>query len=294
MNTTKGNAMARWIFAICMMSFIATAHANLLTDHFGVTPVVKKYDSIYGYDLSTLAPKKGIVAIDDWCKGKWGTQPSGGEIYDVEALYYDRDDDYMYIAVLLSMNPMAGIDGVVPGDIAMNFGLNRPASDGFSYDYGVNVSTESYVSEKTNATAGDVLGTGVYRTADNDWYLGSPQSDVAAQGQKTNFDPNRAGFSGTFLSDAVTGCNKLTLKNSLGNAHDEGGKTTYVLSATILLDDLKGIDLTKDWTIQYVPGCRNDVLKLTVPGDPNVPEPAALAILCGGAIAMLAMRRRVA
>ena len=93
--------------------------------------------------------------------------PSGGEYYDLEAMYFDNDSDYFYISIIASApfsNSWINADGtlchdlgvpdklssltnsvVPPGDIAFDFGLNDPISedgDTFSYDFGIDLTHE--------------------------------------------------------------------------------------------------------------------------------------------------------
>lgn len=298
------NAMTRGMVFVGLLASVTGADAGLLQTHFGVTPTLKQVKGdIYGFVDTSLKPTKTTPATEyttgDWCKSGWGIEPSGGEGYDIEAMYYDRDANYVYIAVLLSMDPVAGITAsngqkIVPGDIAIDCGLNRSAVNGFRYDYAVNVSTETYVSNEDNANPGSVIGTGVYRTKNTDWYLGSPDSDVAANGQNTNFDPTRKNHSGSFLGNAINVTSELLTFTCDGAQRKEDGVATYALSMQIPVGYFSDADLSKGLRIQYLPGCRNDALMLTVDPTTYVPEPAAIALLASGAIAMVSLRRRSA
>ncbi|MFA7173923.1 MAG: M1 family aminopeptidase [Kiritimatiellia bacterium] len=94
--------------------------------------------------------------------------PSGGEYYDLEAMYFDNDKDYFYISIISSApfsnewvnaagklcrdlgipeTASSRTNSVLPaGDIAFDFGLNTPVSekDGatFSYDFGIDLTHE--------------------------------------------------------------------------------------------------------------------------------------------------------
>ena len=93
--------------------------------------------------------------------------PSGGEYYDLEAVYFDNDRSYLYIAFVTtapfyntwtnsngvvchdigvadSSSPMTN-SVVIPGDIAFDLGLNNGVSEKegvFHYDFGINLCDE--------------------------------------------------------------------------------------------------------------------------------------------------------
>ncbi|MFH1245359.1 MAG: hypothetical protein V1662_02650, partial [Candidatus Omnitrophota bacterium] len=65
----------------------------------------------------------------------WGVNypyPWGGEKYDVEAMFFDDDPNYLYFALVTSF-PQSGRDGIKAGDIAFGFGAAG------SYDYVIKV-----------------------------------------------------------------------------------------------------------------------------------------------------------
>jgi len=328
MKKTIGICAAALISVVAFSSL--PANAGILETHFGVTLSLDpgQYDSYqktttYPFNLNSFAPTLNTETADyvvgDWY-GHWsktnfsystirGAYAESGEPYDVEALYFDNDASYLYIAVVTSFPGPPGyqeprIGGsplVMCGDLALDLGLNpnHSSADKFGYDFGVNINNEHRTSG--NATSGgSSLGTGVYRTANGDWYVGTPGYASAAGGEYTNFDPNHAGFTGTLAGNATTSFYEYVF----ADGKTENGLPTYVLEATIsrsLLGNLQDGDTVG---ISFVEGCRNDgdqhssILRFAVNPDVDdpqpapVPEPMSLTLLGIGAAMMLVRRKR--
>ena len=70
-----------------------------------------------------------------YCRGKWKVEPIGNEPYDVEAKYLDEDENYIYVAIVTSMNPN-GSGNLEPIDFAMNLDGNDSTGE-YGYEYGV-------------------------------------------------------------------------------------------------------------------------------------------------------------
>ena len=299
---------------VVAMLFSVPAGADILSSHFGVnlqldTTTVyydrdynEAYNRTYPVLSSSWAPTLNTdtvdYSVDDWF-GEWkydeeggttwwGERPAGSEPYDVEAIYFDDDDENIYIAIVTSFGPVSGYNGITPGDIALDFGINSEYVDGFSYDFGVNVSTEDRrYDTNSNATPGSTVGSGVYQTENSDWYLGSPQSDVYNDGELTNIDPTDYRFSGDYLGDAIQ---TSYYKYDFGSLK-EGLADTYVIEATISkalfpFEISAGDDIGLSWGM----GCRNDRMKLT--GTVNTPEPGTLALTAIGMFGLAWVRRR--
>jgi len=162
------------------------AGQSLLVDHFGVTPqLIPQGGGRYSFDRNSLIPANpgtvgwteidwfGTWSFSNWATTTvWGTEPSGGEWYDVEAMYIDNDADNIYAVVVTSCPPYydwsqeivgapAGVGiyearysaypiykFVLPGDLAIDLG-NAPRDEkgatSTSYDLGVDI-----VHEKRN------------------------------------------------------------------------------------------------------------------------------------------------
>jgi hypothetical protein len=184
--------MRQWVlvFASALLLVLpSVVQAGLLEDHFGVTLATgsieylgNPYTDVFTHDWTpTLNASTVDYVVDDWY-GKdalsfspymtlHGSVPSGGEPYDVEAIYMDADLEFLYLCFVTSFPPQGyehpQLPGVVvpPGDIAI--GLN-----GGIYDFGIDIND----------------GTGmIYRTTPSNWLLLDPGHSVAAQGELTNF-----------------------------------------------------------------------------------------------------------
>ena len=67
-------------------------------------------------------------------------QPFGGEPYDVEALYIDEDDDYVYFGIVASKINTSTMDGSM-ADLALNVD-GDPNTGEYGCEYGVDLSTK--------------------------------------------------------------------------------------------------------------------------------------------------------
>lgn len=68
-------------------------------------------------------------------------QPAGGEPFDSEAMYFDDDSQYVYIAIITSLNPQ-GTGDYKPGDIGIDLDNNAGTIDetkdpSGGYEYGI-------------------------------------------------------------------------------------------------------------------------------------------------------------
>lgn len=83
-----------------------------------------------------------------WCThyGRWMVEPIGGEPYDLEAKYLDEDGDYIYIAIVTSLDPDETASDKMPGDLALNLDANG-VTGSFGYEYGVKLGTTSAIAQ---------------------------------------------------------------------------------------------------------------------------------------------------
>lgn len=307
----------------------APSSAYLLDERFGVSLALdtdNTHEDSYRevptipMDSSSFAPTNHTdtvdYIVDDW-HGSWddtqvleksdlgptGQIPSGGEPYDVEALYFDDDPNHLYFAVVTSFDPPPGryetrsgvYQTIVSGDLAIDLGINSPYTDGFSYDYGVNLNHENRQGEGENATGGGTtIGTELYKTANADWYLGSPEFAEPGLGELTNFDPDYAGFSGTFIADVTTNYYEYDFGTDQETLYE-----TYVIEVTVPRSQLPALIPGDAVDMSWVMGCRNDVtgengiIRFEDPPDvDHTPEPGTLALVAIGLMALEALRRR--
>lgn len=300
----------------------ARAQSTLLESHFGVELSVGQatdYCPILGGDYTRYVfenewdptPATADHTVEDYT-AYWSdtdfdvcdsTVISGGEPYDVEALYFDDDVQNLYISIVTSFDPPAGridtrVGGgvlVVSGDVGLNLGLNGAASgvDPFNYDYAVNVNNEVRQSSgNAQANASPAVGGSIYRTSNSDWYTGTPSNDAdTPRDELTNFDPEYQGGRGTDTGeDAIVAYTRIDFdQGALENNYE-----TYVIDLTIPRSALPPLYSGDEVEFQYVMGCRNDggsesgVVRLS--GIVDIPEPAtALLVLLAGCAAL---RRR--
>ena len=249
-------------------SFIPTLHTT--TADYAIPTNTSPGSDWYG-DWSTT-----LIGVYTTYRGQY---PTGEEVYDVEAIYFDNDETNIYVVVVTSFPPppgqqeqRSGYDGlVVSGDLAIDLGLNSPYSDGFSYDYGVNINHEERNISGGNAyDNGSTIGNELYRTSNNDWYVGSADYAVAANGELTSFDPEYSGFTGTQVGNGTVNYTLYDLGGAQENKTD-----TYVIEVTIPLSLLGDPGDGTSIGIGWVMGCRNDgnqndaVLRLW--GDIDIP-----------------------
>jgi len=283
---------------------------TLLQDRFGVSLGLQPGAGVFpfSFDWASMAPTLNTDTVDwieaDWY-GDWNTSnviigttyrgnvPSGGEWYDVEALYFDNDQSNFYIAIVTSVphfedwgggNLGVGIyDSRVlggvwtrPGDLSIDLGLNAPRVERngttWRYDFGVDIVHENRDSIATTVSMRDnALGASLYRTAndaggvdvenpiDSDWYTSAPGINAAAYWESTNFDPESTISTNLGAIQYVGETTVSYYEYDFGGAL-ENGAPTYVVEVTIpraLFGDANpGHGDTIG--IRWVEGCRND------------------------------------
>lgn len=219
--------------------------STMLQDHFGVYPTLidnsggNVGETVYSFDWTSLVPTNNVATVtwvesdfygkDDGSAVYNGTHPSGGERYDVEALYFDNDDDYFYLAVITSVphlrnygNGNIGVGvrdtrysnvWVRPGDLVLDLGLGSARAErnstAWRYNYGLDITHENrdqitaYGSFSSSAMRDNDLGSELYRTYNNsggsdvknpvtqtsDWHTSMRNGSVEAYWEHTNFDP---------------------------------------------------------------------------------------------------------
>jgi len=277
-------------------------NTTLLEDWFGVT--LQLTNTLAGganpwsFVLSRFAPTKRLETVEwtqeDWY-GNWnvsnlnqttvrGKAASGGEWYDVEALYFDNDEDNIYITVVtsfpfegqnLSGTPVAGEVGlqdtragtppvwIRPGDLSLNLGLNAQVS-GWSYDFGVDLTDEIRpASGNITTMRSNTLGDHLYRTQNGAWYVGHPSNSPPAQGELTNFDPVTSAGLVTDRGVMTVAYYPLSFSNQ-GVTIKENGADTWVIEVTIprsaLAHEGRPDGPTDGDTIKirWASSCRND------------------------------------
>jgi len=293
----------------------------------GYTDIYQSTTS-YPFDASSFIPTKITKTghsnwiVNDWW-GSWnasddpteyqsapgaGQYPTGAEPYDVEAMYVDIDASNMYIAIVTSFDPSPGYTEqrlglpytlVVTGDLAIDLhgkGVNTPFTDGFSYDYGVNINHEVRpdLTADDATSGGATIGNEVYETYNSDWYIGTPSAAVPAGGEHTNFDPNYSyggyTFLGTQKGTATVDYYEYT-KNNFAT-YQETLYPTYIIEVTMGLSLLPALQDGDLITIGWVEGCRNDGNETDACLRLEVPEPGTMSLMALGICALGWLRRR--
>lgn len=324
--------MHRYLFIILSLTLLALAPGvvcadiNLFDEYFGVTPSLgaPQQDVFNGGTYTPFAPGSLLptrhldtidYVIDDWY-GSWsfgnpnyyqsgsgaGQVPAGGEPYDVEAIYFDDTDSDLYIVIVTSFDPpegrydsrFSGSPLIVTGDLALDLRQGDAHTDGFHYNYGVNINMEVRPTnpEDDATSGGSTIGSTLYQTTNSDWYLGTPDYDVPGQGEFTNFDPNWSGFGGTALGSTTVSYELWDSR--LGGQECRYG--TYVIEVIIPRNLLPPLQEGDQISLQWVEGCRNDATGtnavIRLDGEIDVPEPGTMALTGLGLLGMGWWKRR--
>lgn len=214
------------------------------------------------YNASRWQPNEGVFWIVEDQTGDINTPLGpgyGGQLYDVEAVYFDYDSEYAYIAIVTGFCKSGRNYGgyhFSPGDIAIDFG-----ADG-SYEYGIRT-----VDENMGEIYKDVKWTScVYYS----------QANPA----RINIKASKEGFRGRG-SIVYT-----PLEKSYPADPEEKYWRHYVIETSIPLDIFEDdwqLPLRIHWTIT----CGNDYLDLIV-----TPEPSSVFLLSLGLFGLGSLLRK--
>jgi len=180
-----------------------------------------------------------------------------GNTYDAEAMYFDNDRNYGYIAIATGLSPNE--HDYPAGDIFLDTGLYQ--NSGVSahnklYEYVIDISESKLYRLKHTTSHSAWINTTSY-SAGNPW-------------QGTNESSKR-----TYISDVVMRYSPTAIQ------------THYFLETRFSLDsiglDADEDDVTRDLWLHWTMKCGNDVLNLKADVNQfHTPEPTSLALLMTG------------
>ncbi len=230
--------------SILTLGFSAKASAAIVVDglvsDWGVAPGA--------YGASDWTPNSGAFFAQedqnpavDYLNPGWG-----GQSFDVEALYFKREADFAYFAVISGF-PLEGRvyqgGNYYAGDFAIDFGSNG------SYDFGV---------ETSGANQGKLYGTPTWQNP-----LFTICGPYALAG-------------GTLLGDTTFAYDKTTY---IGTGHYAFEFSIPIsLFGSFWTDSSYVPNFTAKWTMS----CGNDCLDLNIPNVPHSPEPATAVMMMLG------------
>jgi hypothetical protein len=218
--------------------------------HDNVDYIIENNENGYGTHIkktgSMSSPQAYVeLPITDY-SGVSHTQPSGGEDYDIEAMYFDDDNSSIYIAIVTSLPP-GGKDGWKLGDIALDITHNDGKTGDAVYEYGIQTLQNGSV------TAGTVIK--------------NPTWDDPASSQ---FPSN-----GPFNCSGGVSVGSGTLKYSSVTQTESGRSptTNYIVEAKIPKSEIGNPSAGQLADLHLTIGCGNDEIELSpVQFNTNIPE----------------------
>lgn len=231
------------LFAACN-AYAITVNGEL--DDWGVNPA--------GYGHSQWTPFGGITYTVEDQKDYYLNPGWGGQKFDAEAMYYKRAGGTVYLAIVTG-HPSSGSSGYVPGDVAIDLGL-----DGI-YEYGI---------KTTSSNSGKLYG-GLSASSWNTGIFGISGPTTIISGQGTDLGSIPFVYAHTYWDETYA---------DLTDDH-------WVMEMSML-----ETDFDSSWAngarIHWTMTCGNDAIDLNVP---HSPEPASVALVGMGLFGFLKLRR---
>jgi len=259
------------VFLFVFGSGIASAYTidGIVSDDWGIdlTSAVSKY---YLNNNTPTGPTVDTITEDNADQSSGVNTYVGpgythnGNTYDVEAIYFDNDAEYGYIAIISGVAPLAvhNSGDHQPGYKAGDIGISLTGGSG-DYEYGININNdyEGGYSSAQLMSVTDWARVGFFPDADP-WKINSGSAAGSAEAFYTGYTEE---YDSTY------------------NGH-------YVLEVAFFLEDL-GLSFGDELTIHWTMECGNDYLDLVATVDP-IPEPATMVLFGTGLIGIAGIGRK--
>jgi len=181
--------------------------------------------------------------VKNW-RDRWVWEPYGREKYDIEAMYFTQDDNYVYLLVVTSQNPDETYNTRKPGDLRIDINKLLNSTDDFPFELGL----------KLGSTTG-LTQSNLYDVSDWDIttfinYIPQNYPSIVVNGTDKG---TVAGFAYTACSD----CNSGT-----GN---DNGNPIYIIELKISKSNLglSSGSYVNPEDFSLVTGCTNDSIRIT-------------------------------
>lgn len=267
------------ILTFCLGALLASpAFATLIVDGDLADWGVKRNSLASGW-----TPNSGIRYTIEDQNSAYLNPGYGGQAYDAEALYATTQGGKLFVALATGHNPRTvnnpGGNSYGAGDFAIDFGKNG------SYELGINI-RHTVIGANGNTLESFGADGDVYKNPT--WALGLWGSN--GQLNQSHPDPTHPAYltSGSKIGSA-------TLAYTTGAQTGFGqwaNDSHYFYEMSIDLDLLTaaGWDGKSAFNIHWTENCAND--GIIVDPDIKIPEPASLALLSIGLLAIVGTRRR--